>query len=85
VSLTNARKTRDTWLNEMNGYVSGTAYETIKKCRAMNEFWDDYKIKLLKIFKPQHKEFRLRLKFNQLKDTGNFDLFLHKFQNLSNQ
>jgi len=63
VSLKNARKARETWLNEINGYVSGTAYETIKKCRALNESWDDYKIKLLKIFKPQHKEFRLRLKF----------------------
>jgi hypothetical protein len=77
VSLTNARKTKDTWLNEMNGYVSGTAYETIKKCRASNESWEDFKNKLLKIFKPQHKDTG--------KDTGNFDQFLHKFQHLSNQ
>ena len=41
--------------------------------------------KLVATFKASYKDFRLRARFRAIKDTGNFEKYLHDFRFLSNQ
>ena len=76
---------KSAWLKQTTSYVEGTAYEILRATRAANLSWDDFKVKVTKTFKAAYKDFRLRGKFLAVKDSGNFEKYLHDFQYLSNQ
>ena len=84
-ALVVARTPKQLWIHQVTNYVEGTAYEMVRAARKANHTWDTLRAKLVATFKASYKDFRLRAKFRAIKDTGNFEKYLHDFRLLSNQ
>ena len=84
-ALVVTRTPKQLWIHQITNYVEGTAYEMVRAASKANHTWDTLRAKLVATFKASYKDFRLRARFRAIKDTGNFEKYLHDFRFLSNQ
>ena len=85
LSLKVSKFPKNEWLERMANYVLGDGSDILKASIMNHESWEDFKSKMITRFKPAFKDFKLQQQFNQLKDQGNFLLYLNKFRNLAIQ
>ena len=75
----------DMWLIAVTNYVEGTAFEMVMTAIKDKSSWFLLRDLLVKTFRATFKDFNVRSKLLSLRDTGNFEKYLHDFRTLSNQ
>ena len=84
-SLTFARVEKPLWITACFNYLEGIAFELSVAAVNAGHSWDRFKEDLIKTFRPVNKDFDLRAKLLKLKESENFDKYLHDFRTLVNQ
>jgi len=65
--------------------LQGNALQLLKKEMKKGTNWKEFRLVLESIYKSTLKERKIRKELRELKQTGKFETFLQKFQELSNQ
>ena len=68
------------WITACFNYLEGIAFELSVAAANAGHSWDRFKEDLIKTFRPVNKDFELRAKLLKLKESGNFDKYLHEIE-----